>query len=85
VPLRTDVHGDQSVLTGEVPAAAVHGLTQALPGLTHGDGLLESAPARYRTVQGVPPERPRSGPDPSDRKTYLLAVVRRAGAAVGAG
>ncbi len=85
VPLRTDVHGDQSVLTGEVPAAAVHGLTQALPGLTHGDGLLESALARYRTVQGVPPERPRSGPDPRDRKTYLLAVVRRAGAAVGAG
>jgi ribosomal protection tetracycline resistance protein len=84
VPLRTDVHRDQTVLSGEVPAAAVHGLTQVLPGLTHGDGLLESVLARYRPVTGAVPERPRCGPDPGDRKTYLLAVVRRAGAAVGA-
>ncbi|WP_308195591.1 GTP-binding protein [Dactylosporangium sp. AC04546] len=64
-------------LEGDVPAAHVHGLQQALPGLTRGEGVLEYDFDRYEPVRGPVPDRPRTGPDPLDRKEYLLQVVRR--------
>ncbi|MET7394797.1 translation factor GTPase family protein [Dactylosporangium sp. NPDC005572] len=64
-------------LEGDVPAADVDGLQRTLPGLTRGEGVLEYDFDRYEPVHGPVPDRPRTGPDPRDRKEYLLQVVRR--------
>ncbi|WP_328471075.1 TetM/TetW/TetO/TetS family tetracycline resistance ribosomal protection protein [Actinoplanes sp. NBC_00393] len=77
VPLATG----PAEVSGQIPAAQVHELTRRLPGLTRGEGVLESAFDHYAPVQGPPPVRERTGPDPLDRKEYLLRVVRRTGAA----
>jgi len=57
-------------------AQAGHG-RQHRPGLTRGEGVLESEFHRYAPVRGTPPIRPRSDHNPLDRKEYLLHVVRR--------
>ncbi|MFI6505095.1 GTP-binding protein [Nonomuraea typhae] len=71
---RTSADG---VIEGEIPAAAVHELQQLLPALTRGEGVLESAFARYQPVTGIPPERARTDHNPLHRKEYLLHVERR--------
>ncbi|MFF2847236.1 GTP-binding protein [Streptomyces sp. NPDC058001] len=65
------------VLEGEIPAAHLHALEQQLPTLTGGEGVLESAFARYRPVTGPVPTRARTDHNPLDRKEYLLRVTRR--------
>ncbi|UWE10730.1 elongation factor G [Actinacidiphila bryophytorum] len=70
-----------SVLEGDVPAARVHDLEQQLPTLTRGEGALETVFDHYAPLTGPPAVRPRSGPDPHDRKEYLLQVQRRLGLA----
>ncbi len=70
-------HGPAYVLDGDIPAAQVHSLRQQLPGLTRGEGVLDSAFDRYEPVRGPFPVRPRSDHNPLDRKEYLLAVNRR--------
>jgi ribosomal protection tetracycline resistance protein len=75
VPLATGPHG----VEGDIPAARVHDLQQALPALTRGEGVLESAFDRYERVPGPPPSRSRTDSDPLNRKEYLLRVVRRTG------
>ncbi|MEV5552431.1 translation factor GTPase family protein [Nonomuraea wenchangensis] len=65
------------LIEGEIPAARVHELGQRLPGLTRGEGVLDSAFERYHPVRGPAPARPRLGHDPLDRKEYLLRVLRR--------
>jgi ribosomal protection tetracycline resistance protein len=77
VPQAPAVHGTSCVLEGEIPAARVHELQQLLPGLTHGEGVLESTFDRYEVVRGEVPSRPRSDHNPLDRKEYLLQVTRR--------
>jgi ribosomal protection tetracycline resistance protein len=77
VPLRTAAGPGTYVLEGEVPAAALHGLEQALPSPTRGEGELEAEFAAYRPVVGAPPRRSRTDHNPLDRKEYLLAVQRR--------
>jgi ribosomal protection tetracycline resistance protein len=56
--------GELSVLETVLPAASVHLLQQQLPGLTGGEGVLESSFAGYQPVHGAPPvlnaRRPRS-------------------------
>jgi ribosomal protection tetracycline resistance protein len=65
------------LVEGEIPVASVHALHRELPGLTRGEGVLESAFARYAPVHGQVPSRPRSDHNPLNRKEYLLHVVRR--------
>ncbi|MCW2506733.1 MAG: GTP-binding protein [Actinomycetia bacterium] len=77
VPGAPTTTGSVCTLTGSVPAAEVHGLRLRIPGLTRGEGVLESAFDRYEPVTGPIPVRARSGPDPRNRKEYLLHVVRR--------
>ena len=49
-----------------------------VPGLTRGEGVLETAFERYAPVPGrTVPTRPRSEPDPLDRREYVLQVTRR--------
>ncbi|MEU0726618.1 translation factor GTPase family protein [Streptomyces sp. NPDC006140] len=80
VPETTRNQGDVCVLEGTVPAARVHALEQRLPGLTRGEGELESAFAHYAPVtHGTVPERPRTDHNPLNRKEYLLNVTRRVG------
>ncbi|WP_405673532.1 GTP-binding protein [Streptomyces sp. NBC_01530] len=80
VPQTTGTRGVDCLLEGAVPAGRVHELEQRLPGLTRGEGELETAfdhhaPITYGTV----PERPRTDHNPLNRKEYLLNVTRRVG------
>ncbi|MFG2729359.1 GTP-binding protein [Streptomyces canus] len=80
VPQTTETRGDRCVLEGAVPAARVHALEQRLPGLTRGEGELESGFDHYAPVShGTVPRRPRSDHNPLNRKEYLLNVTRRVG------
>ncbi|MFG2793237.1 GTP-binding protein [Streptomyces sp. NPDC048419] len=80
VPQTTDARGAACVLEGAVPAGRVHEMEQRLPGLTRGEGELESAFDHYAPVaHGVVPERPRTDHNPLNRKEYLLNVTRRVG------
>ncbi|MER6083081.1 translation factor GTPase family protein [Streptomyces sp. NPDC001833] len=78
VPQRTGTEGTLAVLEGAVPAARVHGLEQRLPGLTRGEGELETAFDHYApVVRGPVPERSRTDHNPLSRKEYLLNVTGR--------
>ncbi|MFJ9539590.1 GTP-binding protein [Streptomyces sp. NPDC101225] len=80
VPRTTVTRGAACVLEGAVPAGRVHELGQRLPGLTRGEGELESAFDHYAPVaRGAVPERPRTDHNPLNRKEYLLNVTRRVG------
>lgn len=71
-PPTTD--GPIAVLTGTIRAAQIHHLQSRLPDLTRGEGVLETVPAGYRPVVGVPPIRPRTDRNPLDRAGYLRNV-----------
>ena len=71
------LRGSSYLLVGEVPAARVHELTQQLPALTRGEGVLESAFDHYRPVRGTTPTRPRSTHHPLNRKEYVQSVGGR--------
>ncbi|WEO93783.1 translation factor GTPase family protein [Streptomyces sp. FXJ1.172] len=78
VPERTAAAGAAAVLEGTVPAARVHELEQRLPGLTRGEGELETAFDHYAPVtRGAVPERPRTDHNPLNRKEYLLNLTHR--------
>ncbi|MFF5897807.1 GTP-binding protein [Streptomyces argenteolus] len=72
--------GGLCTLEGEIPAARVHALQHLLPGVTRGEGVVETAFERYRPVEGPVPHRPRTDRDPLNRKEYLLRTLRRVGA-----
>ena len=74
VPQAPVMRSTTCLLQGLIPAAAVHGLDQRLPGLTRGEGVLETAFERYQPVSGPTPTRPRSDHNPLDRKEYLMHV-----------
>ncbi|MFD6432991.1 GTP-binding protein [Streptomyces venezuelae] len=78
VPHTPTTSGASYRLVGDIPAQQVHALEQLLPGLTRGEGELESAFDHYRPVRGgTVPTRERTDHDPLHRKDYLLRVVRR--------
>ncbi|AZQ32523.1 TetM/TetW/TetO/TetS family tetracycline resistance ribosomal protection protein [Streptomyces cyaneochromogenes] len=80
VPQATRTRGDTCSLEGSVPAAHVHELEQHLPGLTRGEGELESAFDHYAPApRGTLPERRRTDLNPLNRKEYLLNLTRRVG------
>ncbi len=76
----TDDHDSQgrvSVLRGLIPASAVHTLSEQMPELTSGEGLLTTEFDRYRPFRGIPPVRARRGPNPYNREQYMLHVLGR--------
>ncbi|GAA2027225.1 GTP-binding protein [Catenulispora yoronensis] len=80
VPDSTTVAAGSAVLEGSVPAARVHALGQRIPGLTGGEGVLESAFDHFAPVSGAEfPERARWDANPLDRKEYLMRVQRGVG------
>jgi ribosomal protection tetracycline resistance protein len=78
VPSGPTPFGPTYALEGEIPAGQVHALTQLLPGLTRGEGVVESVFERYRAVHGPVPSRARTDRNPLDRRAYLRSVMRRA-------
>jgi len=77
IPGAPQPRGSSCLVEGDIPAARVHQLEQQLPGLTRGEGVLDCAFDRYQVVPGRGPVRPRSGPNPLNRKEYLLYVQHR--------
>jgi ribosomal protection tetracycline resistance protein len=69
------VRGELSVLQTVLPSAQVHSLQQQLPGLTGGEGVLESSFGGYQPVRGTIPSRPRTDNNPLDRKEYIRRVL----------
>ncbi len=76
-PQAPKVSSSSFALDGEIAAARMHLLQQQLRALTHGEGVLEFAFDRYRTVGGEIPTRPRSDHNPLNREEYLLHLTRR--------
>jgi len=68
--------GELSVLETTVPASGVQDLRRQLPGLTGGEGVLESEFAGYQPVVGDPPIRKRTTPNPLNFDEYLAHVGR---------
>jgi ribosomal protection tetracycline resistance protein len=77
IPRTSTPRGSAYLIEGDIPAARVHELQRALPALTRGEGVLESAFDHYRPVRGAVPSRPRWDHNPLNRKEYLLHVQRR--------
>lgn len=79
VPRATDTLGAACALEGTVPAGQVHALEQRLPGLTRGEGELDTAFDHYAPLASgaAVPERPRTDHNPLNRREYLLNVTRR--------
>jgi ribosomal protection tetracycline resistance protein len=65
------------LLRGVIPAARLQDLRQQLPGLTQGDGFVESTFDSYRRAHGPVQRRDRTGPDPLDRTAYLRDIAAR--------
>jgi ribosomal protection tetracycline resistance protein len=61
-----------------LPVARVRTLQHGLPGLTMGEGILESRPGGYQPVGEHPPTRERSRPSPLERDRWLASLQRRA-------
>jgi len=57
-----------------LPVARVRALQHQLPGLSMGEGVLESRPGGYQPIGDNPPKRPRSRPSPLDRDAWLASL-----------
>lgn len=79
MPTHTTGQGASYLVEGEIPAGQVHALERRLPGLTRGEGVVETQFDHYRPVRGPAPTRVRWDLNPLDRREYLLAVARRTG------
>jgi ribosomal protection tetracycline resistance protein len=73
-PHLPETNGSTCALTGTIRVADFHQLQTRLPDLTRGEGMVESAFAGYRPIDGPPPSRPRTDRNPLDRADYLRRV-----------
>jgi ribosomal protection tetracycline resistance protein len=60
-----------------MPVARVRSLQHQLPGLSMGEGILETRFGGYQPIGENPPKRPRSGPSPLDRDAWLASLAKR--------
>ncbi|MCA9859276.1 MAG: TetM/TetW/TetO/TetS family tetracycline resistance ribosomal protection protein [Thermomicrobiales bacterium] len=68
--------GDLRRIECIIPTDELRIIEQQLPRLTRGEGVWFSAHAGYRPVEGIPPERVRTGPNPLNREHYLGDAAR---------
>jgi ribosomal protection tetracycline resistance protein len=68
--------GELAVLETVMSAGRARDLQRRLSGLTHGEGVLESAFEGYEPVVGEPPVRQRATPSPLDLDAYVAHVGR---------
>jgi ribosomal protection tetracycline resistance protein len=69
--------GELAIVETTLAAARVQEVQRQLPGLTSGEGVLESDFAGYRPVAGDQPTRPRTTANPLNLDEYLLHLARR--------
>jgi ribosomal protection tetracycline resistance protein len=60
-----------------LPVARVRTLQHQLPGLSMGEGIMETRPGGYQPIGEDPPTRARSGPSPLDRDAWLAWLAKR--------
>jgi ribosomal protection tetracycline resistance protein len=60
-----------------MPVARVRTLQHQLPGLSMGEGILETRPGGYQPIGEDPPKRPRARPSPLDREAWLASLAKR--------
>ena len=60
-----------------LPVTRAQELQRQLPGLTSGEGVLDSSFAGYEPVSGEPPTRRRTLPNPLNRDEYMMHLARR--------
>jgi len=70
------LRGELSALQTVLPASRIQELRRQLPGLTGGEGVLESEFAGYQPVSGDPPTRKRTTPNPLKPDEYLARLGR---------
>jgi ribosomal protection tetracycline resistance protein len=68
--------GEVRELNCVIPTAELRAVEHQLPRLTSGEGSWFTATAGYQPVDGILPERKRTGPDPLVRDGYLGDVAR---------
>jgi ribosomal protection tetracycline resistance protein len=73
-----DITGEaeQRQIVCTIPTAELRDVERQLPRLTHGEGSWSTAPAGYQPIDGIPPKRARTGPNPTVRAQYLAEVAR---------
>jgi ribosomal protection tetracycline resistance protein len=57
-------------------AGRVQDLQRQLPGLTGGEGVIETKFAGYQPVSGAPPVRRRTMANPLNRDEYMMELAR---------
>jgi ribosomal protection tetracycline resistance protein len=67
---------ERATISARLPAARLADLQRQLPGLTSGEGLLESNFAGYQPLNGAPPRQRRTTANPLNRKEYMMQVRR---------
>jgi ribosomal protection tetracycline resistance protein len=71
------LQGNLCTVETVLSAARAHDLQRRLPGLTHGEGMLESSFDGYEPVSGDQPTRRRTTANPLNRDEYLMHLARR--------
>ena len=66
-----------STIDAVMPVDRVRRLQHQLPGLSMGEGILETRPGGYQPIGSDPPRRPRSAPSPLDRDAWLASLAKR--------
>jgi ribosomal protection tetracycline resistance protein len=74
LPSEPSAHGSVSFLEGTIPASKVRELQLLVPGLTRGEGFLETVFSHYEPVIGEYPTRARTDNNPLDRLDYLRRI-----------
>jgi ribosomal protection tetracycline resistance protein len=69
--------GALTIVETRLASWQVRELRRQLPGLTGGEGVLEATFAGYEPVDGEPPTRRRTTPNPLNREEYLMRLARR--------
>jgi ribosomal protection tetracycline resistance protein len=69
--------GEMTTMEAVLAASLVDDLQRRLPGLTGGEGVLETDFAGYRPVAGDPPRRRRTTPNPLNREEYMMHLAKR--------
>ena len=73
--------GALATLEAVLPAARADDLQRQLPGLTGGEGVLESSFAGYEPVTGEQPTRRRTTANPLNLAEYKMSLAKRTASA----
>jgi ribosomal protection tetracycline resistance protein len=72
----SSLRGDLTTIGTVMPATRVQDLQRQLPGLTRGEGALETEFAGYQPVSGAQPARRRTMANPLERDEYMMDLAR---------